>query len=240
MEIWIKKDTKNVIRLPINPPEFEISWEANNTEVTRYGKGPAVLMGKSGLKKISFSSFFPKQIYDFNQYKATYKLSNGASVSLRAPFDFINLIETWKDTPITLIITGTNINGAYTIESFTYQNPDKAGDVAYSIGLKKYEKPTYTKPASSKVSSTTTSGKSGSKGNNSTRSTKATKTQKYTVKSGDTLQKISKKLSGTTANWKKIYTQNKKTIEAAAKKHKKKSSEQGRWIFPGTKLVVKI
>lgn len=240
MEIWIKKDAKNVIRLPINPEGFEISWEANNNEITRYGKGPAILMGKSGLKKISFSAFFPKQAYQFNQYQNSYKLSNGTIVSLKAPIDYIKIIESWRDIPVTLIITGANINGVYTIESFAYNEPDPAGDISYTLSLKKYEKPTYSKPASEKTSSTATSGKSSSKGNKSERSTKSVTTKKYIVKKNDTLQKISKRLTGTTANWKKIYTQNKKVIETAAKKHGKKASETGRWIYPGIKLVIKI
>lgn len=241
MEIWIKKDTKNVIRLPINPPEFEVTREANNTEVTRYGKGPAVLMGKAGLKKISFSSFFPKQVYAFNQYQQSYQLKDGTKVNLNAPMEYVRLLNSWMDEPVTLIITGTHVNCAVIIESFAYNNPDAVEDVAYTISFKEYAKPTYTKPKGKTKANGTgkANKKEGSKGNKTDRSTKKAKTTKYAVKKGDTLQKISKKITGTSSNWKKIYTQNKKTIEAAAKKKGKKSSEQGYWIYPGTKLVVK-
>lgn len=242
MELWIKKDAKNVIRLPINPPGFEVAREANNTEVTRYGTGPAVLMGKKGLRKVAFSSFFPKQVYTFNQYQESYQLKDGTTVTLRDPMEYTKLLESWMDTPVTLTITGARVNGLYTIESFSYNEPDGAEDVAYSISFRGYSKPTYSKPKEkSKASgSGKTNEKSGSKGNKTDRTTKSVKTSKYTVKKGDTLQKIAKKLTGTTSNWKKIYTQNKKVIEAAAKKHGKKSSQQGHWLFAGTKLVVKV
>ena len=241
MEIWIKKDEKNVIRLPVNPPEYEVSREANNTEVTRYGKGPAVLMGNTGLQAISFSSFFPNQAYPFNQYQESYQLSNGATVSLGTPEGFISLIEAWRDGPVTLIITGY-INGLYTIESFSNKGPDACGDIDYSISFKKYEKPTYTAPAVQTASSNKVNSKSGSKGNKTSRQTKSTKTTKYTVKKGDTLSGIAKKITGNSSNWKAIYTQNKKVIEQEAKKRrgKNKTSENGHWIYPGTKLVIKI
>ena len=242
MEFWIKKDAKNVIRLPINPPGFEVTREANNTEVTRYGTGPAVLMGKTGLRKVAFSSFFPKQVYTFNQYQESYQLKDGTTVTLRDPMEYTKLLEGWMDAPVTLTITGARVNGLYTIESFTYNEPDGAGDVAYSISFRVYPKITYSKPKEKDKASGTgkTKETSGSKGNKTDRTTKPVKTSKYTVKKGDTLQKIAKKLTGTTSNWKKIYTQNKKVIEAAAKKHGKKSSQQGHWLFPGTKLVVKV
>lgn len=234
MEIWIKKDAKNVIRLPINPPGYEITRSANNNEITRYGKEPVVLMGKAGLKEVSFSSFFPKQNYSFAQYKSSYKLSDGTAVNLKTPEGYIALIESWQDAPITLIMTGTNVNGLYTIESFSPKEPDAAGDVAYSINFKQYIKPTYTKPKA------TNTGTNSPKPVKTNRPTAKPKTKKYTVKKGDTLSGIAKRQTGNSANWRKIYTQNKKVIEAAAKKHKRKSSEHGHWIYPGTKLVIKI
>ena len=60
----------------------------------------------------------------------------------------------------------------------------------------------------------------------------------YTVKSGDTLWAIAKKHYGDGKSWKKIYDKNKSAIESAAKKHGKKSSDTGHWIYPGTKLTI--
>lgn len=58
-------------------------------------------------------------------------------------------------------------------------------------------------------------------------------TQKYTVVSGDTLQKISQKVYGTSARWKEIYNANQATIEYNARTHGLKSSNNGWWIYPG-------
>lgn len=52
--------------------------------------------------------------------------------------------------------------------------------------------------------------------------------EKYTVRKGDTLQKISKKFYGTTKKWKKIFNANKDTLKAANK------------IYPGQSINVPV
>lgn len=64
-------------------------------------------------------------------------------------------------------------------------------------------------------------------------------TVSYTVKKGDTLWGIAARLLGSGARWPSIYSANKATIEAAAKKHGHRSSRGGNLIFPGTVLRVK-
>lgn len=48
--------------------------------------------------------------------------------------------------------------------------------------------------------------------------------------------KIAKKQLNDASLWKTIYSLNKKAIEAEAKKRGRKSSSNGHWIYPGTKL----
>lgn len=64
------------------------------------------------------------------------------------------------------------------------------------------------------------------------------KSNKYTIKSGDTLTKISVALYKTAVYRNALYEANREIIEATAIKHKFKSSDNGHWIFPGTVLVV--
>ena len=67
---------------------------------------------------------------------------------------------------------------------------------------------------------------------------KKTASKTYTVKKGDCLWKISKKNLGKASRWKEIYKLNKSLIEKTAKKHETKSSSNGHWIYPGTKLIL--
>lgn len=61
------------------------------------------------------------------------------------------------------------------------------------------------------------------------------KSVSYVVKSGDNLTRIAAKYGVKEST---LFNANKTLIEAQAKKHGYKSSDNGHWIFPGEKLVV--
>lgn len=67
-----------------------------------------------------------------------------------------------------------------------------------------------------------------------------TRQKKYKVRKGDCLWKISRKYYGTGSKWKTIYNANKSLIEKTARKYGKKSSSNGWWIYPGTKLTIPV
>lgn len=225
MEIWIKKNANNAIQLPINPADFEIECSMNNSQVTINSLGEITLIGKKNLNTIDITSFFPAQEYEFLQY----------TQGLLKPYEYAEKIESWMNGTVQLVITGTNINMTSTIESFKFGESDRTGDVAFTASFKKYIQITYKQPASTSTQSKTskTVVKTNSKA-------KTVKTSNYTVKKGDTLSAIAKKKTGKASNWRAIYNQNKTVIEKAAKKHGKNSSSTGKWIYPGTKLVIKI
>ena len=60
----------------------------------------------------------------------------------------------------------------------------------------------------------------------------------YTIKKGDTLWMIAKKYYGSGVKYTVIYNANKELIESTAKKHGKSSSDNGHWIYPGTKITI--
>lgn len=62
--------------------------------------------------------------------------------------------------------------------------------------------------------------------------------QNYIVVRGDTLWGISKKFYGTGTKYRIIYDANADLIEATAKAHGKKGSENGHWIWAGENLVI--
>ena len=123
-----------------------------------------------------------------------------------------------------------------TLEEYTIKEDSENGDdLMVDISLKQY------KSYSSTRKTITTNGTVVNKPTNTTPTntpTNATKTTYYTVKKGDTLQTISKKFYGKYSLYTKIYNANKSTIENAAKKRGRKSSGNGHWIYPNTKLIV--
>ena len=60
----------------------------------------------------------------------------------------------------------------------------------------------------------------------------------HTVRMGDTLWSIAKTYLGSGMNSYVIYQKNKAVIEETARKHRRSSSENGRWIYPGTILLI--
>lgn len=224
MEIWLNMDNDK-LQFPALPETFELTDTMNNTKVTIHSLGEVTLVGKRGLKSIELSSFFPKNDYDFLAYH-----------NFKDPYEYVNKIESWLEKKPHLIITETNINMDVTIESFKYGENEFNGDVSFTITLSEYRKITYTKQKSEPAKKTSKKVKKAA----TKRKTKTVKTKKYTVKKGDNLWSIAKRFTGKGSNNKAIYNQNKKVIEKAAKKHGKKSSNKGWWIYPGTKLVIKI
>jgi hypothetical protein len=134
---------------------------------------------------------------------------------LLSPYEYVSKIRSWMGKVIQVIVTGTNISFPARIESFTYGEADGTGDVSYTIDLKENKEISFGKKRSPKSTG-------GS----------------HTVKKGDTLKSISKKMTGSASNSGAIYKANKSVIEKAAKKHGRKSSKKGKYIYAGTKLVI--
>lgn len=132
--------------------------------------------------------------------------------------------KTWLQYGVKLSITisGTTISEAkYYLSSFEQKPSGGFGDVEYSVSF-----------VQAKDILVTTSEKEKAK-----RTTKA-KSTTYVVKKGDTLFKIAKKFYGKGSYHTKIYNKNKSVIEKAAKKHGKKSSNNGKLLYAGTKLTI--
>lgn len=215
MNIHIKwNNDKSDLQLPVLPEAFEISGMQNNSTITIHDFGDINLLGVRSLYEITLESFFPHMHYDFCKCKP------------KKPYEYIeklrNLFE--KNTVVHLIITGTKINSHFTISSFSFGEEERVGDVRYSITLTEYRKPKVAKKSKQKANKSSTKIQLA-KG---ARISKKTKSCTYKCKKGDTLQKVSKYLTGTSANWRAIYNQNKKKIGTKKK------------LKAGMKLVIKI
>lgn len=213
MQIWLKQDNIK-FRFAVIPPEYEVTSESSNTQVNINSLGEINLLGKRKLKNVSFSSFFPNRPYNFCQH-----------TDFPSPKGSVEIIEQIKNNGIArLTMTGTPVNMNCTIESFVYGENDGTKDINFTLEFKEHRKVNKkTKKKKETVS------KKKVKPASTSRQAKKVKSTTYTVKKGDSLTKIAKKITGSSANWKAIYNQNKSVIGSNPKK-----------IYPGQKLVIKV
>lgn len=194
MEFWLQKEHDTKLQLPVKPSDYRVTVSHNNTVVNVVQLGDVNLIGKTGLREISLSSFFPAKNYNFSNNSAR-----------KTPLTYVKKIEEWRNSgePIRVIITGV-LNMECTIESFSYGEQDATRDIYYTISLKEYKKPK-TKKATVTITD-----------NSSTRTTKAPESnagRTHTVESGDCLWKIAKHFYGNGAEYPKIYNANKDKIK---------------------------
>ena len=194
MEFWLQKDNDSKFQLPVKPSEYTINVSHKNTVVNVIQKGDINLIGKTGLRDLSLSSFFPARDYNFSNNSGR-----------KEPLAYVEKIEEWRNSgePIRVIVTGI-LNMECTIESFNYGEKDATGDIYYTISLKEYKKIKTKQATVSLVKGATTT---------STRTTKEPSGGTYTVKKGDSLWKIAKQFYGNGAEYTKIYNANKDKIK---------------------------
>lgn len=194
MEFWIKQGDSGALQLPVKPTEFTVTVAHRNTVVNVLQLGDINLMGKTGLREISLSSFFPNKNYNFS-----------INSNRKKPITCVDQIESWRNSgkPVRVIITDL-LNMEATIESFSWGEKDATGDIYYTIAFKEYKK-IKTKKATVNISAV----------NSTTRETKdpsSSAGKTYTVKAGDSLWAISKRFYGDGTKFVDVYKANKDII----------------------------
>ena len=221
---------------PVTPGKITYKWGNNNKTITLIDEGEVNLIKPPGLVDIEIDKLLlPNQNYPFANYE------NGGFQNAEY---FLEKLEAWKKKkkPIQFKISRTTPDGRSLLWDTNYdvtiedcqpiEDAEDSGlDVVVKLSMKQYRNWGAKKLVIKKKNGK----KKKSAKKKKTRKTKST-AKSYTVKSGDTLMKIARKQLGNGSKYKSIYTLNKKNIEAAAKKHGRKSSSNGHWIYPGTKL----
>jgi len=220
------------VLLPVAPAKLTTSIRNQNKTISLINDSEVNILKDAGLTELSFECLLPNSRYPFALYdngfqKAKYFLDVFERLKVeKKPFQFV----VSRSTPNGEMLFNTNIKVSLEDYKIVESAKDSSLDVKVSIELKQYRSygvKTVTVKQTNKVASTTTSRDSKKAGGTT-----------YTVKSGDTLWNIAKKMYGSGSDYKKIYDANKTVIENAAKKHGKSSSSNGHWIYAGTKLTI--
>lgn len=224
VDIYIKeRNGTRQIRVPWLPATIE--YKAGEQVAATYdilNRGEVQVPSGSGLAKISWESQFPGK-----NRSRTY-LMRGTWAD---PATYHKILESWltKGTSLNVLVTGYPINKDVLLTSYTATPAGGFGDIEYSVEFTEDRDITIT----SKGPST-----SKNKDKNSQPKRKTTSYTTYTIKQSDTLWGIAKKELGNGSREREIYDLNKSIIESTAKKRGLRSSNNGWWIFAGTKIQI--
>lgn len=113
--------------LPVDLESYECRAGNNNETISIINAGEYLMKGKTGLKSITLSSFFPAQEYNFAHYGGN-------------PWGVADTIEDWRknNETVEFSISGTSVEFKCLIESFVLGEKDGSGDVYYTLELKEY------------------------------------------------------------------------------------------------------
>ena len=230
----------NKVSFPVTPGKMTLKVNNQNKTITLINEGEVNLIKTPGLTDITIDELLlPSfQKYPFADYKrneflgATYYLGKLESWKMKKKPVRFKMVRSTPDGR--KILWDTNLD--VTIEDYEIiEDAERYGmDVAVKLSMKEYRYWGAKKLVLKKKGKNSTKKKAAAKKKKTRKSKEPAKT--YTVKKGDTLMKIAKKQLNDAALWKSVYSLNKKTIEAEAKKRGRKSSSNGHWIYPGTKL----
>ena len=228
------KDGSDVLTFPITPSELSIKVGSNNKTITLINEGDINILKSPSLVEVEFEARFPMRKYPYSREVSDFKTYHDKFKELKENKKSFRFIVS-RTTPNGKATWDTNLLMA--LEEFELtENADEGDDVLVSFKLKQYKEYGIKKlPASylnQKPDTTSTSNTSRSNDG------KGTTSSVYTVKPRDCLWNIAKAAYGSGSKYKTIYNANKSAIEADAKKHGKKSSSNGHWIWPGLKLTI--
>lgn len=222
VDIYIReRNGKREIRIPWLPEEIKFdSGDAITASYEIMNKGEVAVPTGSGLASYSWTSEFP------GEYRTDTAMLRG---KWQDPKTYHNILESWKanGTPLTLLVTGYPINKDVILERYNGKATGGFGDMAYEV--------TFLEDRDIVITSTAVTASTPAPA----AQRPAANTTTYTIKKGDTLWAIAKKHLGAGSKWKTIYNANKTIIENTAKKYRKgKGSDNGHWIYPGTKITI--
>lgn len=132
MDIYLSTNNRNdLIRLPIIPSEITISREGKTQTIETARHGDLTVIGKHGIRSLSFSSFFPRR-----KNKYSFQKDNDYDA-----YGYVKKINDWmlKGYAVRVVIPSM-LNVEFAINSFEYKKQDGSGDIYYSLEMVEFKR----------------------------------------------------------------------------------------------------
>ena len=126
MTISLSAGTETLV-FPVLPSELMVSVSTNHETLNITNYGDFLMMGKTGLKSLTLSGFFPAQSYPFAKFT-------------EEPYTLVNRLEAMRtgSNVCTLTVSDTPISMPCVISEFSYGEKDGTSDVYYELHLTEY------------------------------------------------------------------------------------------------------
>ena len=225
--------TSQRLKIPWLPDEISLS--SGSTRVQSYeiiDLGEVEIPSGSNLESVSWSSVLPGKIHSTLPF-----LKYDSQDVWKDPSEIVEMMRGWRKNGTLLVLSVFDEQNG---KSVSYINHDVYiadyeavlsggnGDVEYTVTFKEARK---LKMSTATASSSSSSSKTTSK--------KKTIPKTYKIQKGDTLYKISVKFWGNGKHKKTLWKLNKKKLNKVARKHGRKSSKKGKYLYKGTVIKLK-
>lgn len=222
-DIWLSTNNHKVgFHLPVLPEKITIKRKSTGKTYDMIGTGQINQIGAPDLVEVSFDSYFPCDFavanYAVSNENETDDSTNKSSQAVAKkvtpppnPQLYVNLLSAWMASkrPIRFIYQGGNKSFTLpmSIDSFDYwEQGGDVGDIFYSISFKQY-----VFYSAKRVTVVTKQGKTVVQKQEPSRLNEQVQPETYTLKPGDSLFKVAKKILGNSSRWGEIQKLNRIT-----------------------------
>lgn len=218
VDIYVKeKNGEREIRFPILPDQISFpSGKVTFISSDIMGRGEVVEPSGTDLGSCSWASEFPG---------AQRKNDSMLRGEWQDPKEYVSILQDWmkKGTMLTILVIGYPVNMDVYLKEFETKATGAFGDISYEINFVEARTITI---VSTKAEDTQPPVRN------------QYQPQNYTILWGETLWEIAEKFYGDGSRWVELYNANKDVIEAHARDRGMVDSQNGRWIWGGTIIVI--
>lgn len=208
---------KREIRIPLLPEEFSFpSGNAMFISNDIMGRGEVAVPSGTELGSYSWESEFPGAL------RKNDPMIRG---EWQDPKTYKSILDEWKrnGTKLNLLITGYPVNVDVYIKEFNTTGSGAFGDISYEISFIEARSITIETMNAAVVQVPTRN---------------QYKPKQYTIMLYDSLWSIAEKFYGDGGQWQRIYNANVAILEANAHERGYTSTQNGKWIWPGTIIQI--